>query len=66
MINKLFTALAATMISSSCFAADEHDPATELASFQIAAGFEVNLFASEKEGVVKPIQMRFDRKAGFG
>jgi putative heme-binding domain-containing protein len=60
MTNKLFTALAATMISSTCFAADEHDPATERASFQIAAGFDVSLFASEKEGVVKPIQMRFD------
>ena len=42
------------------FAADEHDPAAELASFTIAPGFEVNLFASEKDGVVKPIQIRFD------
>lgn len=41
-------------------AADEHDPASELASFQIADGFDVNLFASEKDGVIKPIQMRFD------
>ncbi len=36
------------------------DPAAELASFQVADGFEVKLFASEKNGVVKPIQMRFD------
>jgi putative heme-binding domain-containing protein len=38
------------------------DPATELAYFQIADGFEVNLFASETNGVVKPIQMRFDAR----
>lgn len=44
----------------SAFATDADDPATELDSFQIADGFEVNLFASEKDGVVKPIQMRFD------
>ena len=36
------------------------DPADELASFQIADGFEINLFASETNGVVKPIQVRFD------
>src|SRR2546427_10458236 len=47
---------------TSGFAADPDDPAAELASFQIADGFEVNLFASEKDGVVKPIQMRFDAR----
>ncbi|HVY69064.1 MAG TPA: PVC-type heme-binding CxxCH protein [Verrucomicrobiae bacterium] len=31
-----------------------------MASFKVAPGFEVNLFASEKDGVVKPIQSRFD------
>jgi putative heme-binding domain-containing protein len=36
------------------------DPSAELSSFQIADGFEVNLFASESNGVVKPIQIRFD------
>src|SRR5206468_6335228 len=41
-------------------AAADDDPASELASFQVAEGFEVNLFASEKDGVVKPIQIRFD------
>jgi putative heme-binding domain-containing protein len=41
---------------------DPDDPASELASFQIADGFEVNLFASEKDGVQKPIQMRFDAR----
>ncbi|MBI3415539.1 MAG: c-type cytochrome [Verrucomicrobia bacterium] len=37
-------------------------PAAELASFQIADGFEVSLFASENNGVVKPIQIRFDAR----
>ena len=43
-------------------AAEVDDPASELASFQIAPGFEVNLFASETNGVVKPIQIRFDAR----
>jgi hypothetical protein len=43
-------------------AADLHDPAVEQATFQVADGFEINLFASEKDGVVKPIQMRFDAR----
>jgi putative heme-binding domain-containing protein len=38
-----------------------NDPMAELASFKVADGFEVNLFASEKEGIVKPIAHRFDR-----
>jgi putative heme-binding domain-containing protein len=33
-----------------------------LASFDVADGFEVSLFASEMDGVVKPIQMRFDAR----
>jgi len=33
------------------------DPAAELASFKLADGFEANLFASEKDGIIKPIQM---------
>ena len=43
-------------------AAPADDPAAELASFKLAAGFEVNLFASEADGVVKPIQSRFDAR----
>ena len=39
---------------------DPHDPETERASFRVAPGFEVNLFASERDGVIKPIQIRFD------
>lgn len=38
------------------------DPAVEQASFKVAEGFDVNLFASEREGVVKPIQIRFDAR----
>ena len=42
--------------------ADPADPAAELSTFQVAEGFEVNLFASEKDGVIKPIQIRFDER----
>src|SRR5437762_2208565 len=35
-------------------------PEAEFATFEVADGFEVNLFASELDGVIKPIQMRFD------
>ena len=47
---------------SSLQGADADDPASEFASFQIADGFEVSLFASEADGVVKPIQLRFDAR----
>jgi putative heme-binding domain-containing protein len=43
-------------------AAERDNLNSELASFQIADGFEVNLFASEVDGVVKPIQIRFDAR----
>lgn len=36
------------------------NPADELAAMRVADGYEVNLFASEEQGVVKPIQLRFD------
>ncbi len=38
-----------------------NEPASELASFKLADGFEAVLFASEKDGVVNPIASRFDR-----
>ena len=41
-------------------APDPTDPAAEQASFRVLEGFEVKLFASETNGVVKPIQLRFD------
>src|ERR1044072_4996792 len=59
---KLLSLLFAT---APLFAAEENvsqDPAAELASFQIADGFEVSLFASEKDGLIKPIQIRFDAR----
>lgn len=37
-------------------------PEEQLASFTILDGFAVNLFASEADGVVKPIQMRWDER----
>src|SRR3954466_15339438 len=57
--------LATAFVVAACSltAAEETDaPSAELASFQIADGFEVNLFASETNGVVKPIQIRFDAR----
>ncbi len=39
-----------------------NEPSDELASFNIAPGFEVNLFASESNGVVNPIQCRWDAR----
>jgi putative heme-binding domain-containing protein len=36
------------------------EPADELASFKVLDGFEVSLFATEREGAIKPIALRFD------
>ncbi|MCC6235201.1 MAG: hypothetical protein IT580_21335, partial [Verrucomicrobiales bacterium] len=36
------------------------DAEAELASFRVLEGFEISLFATEREGAVKPIQIRFD------
>lgn len=38
----------------------DHSPEAQLASFRVREGFEINLFASEADGVVKPVQMRWD------
>ena len=38
----------------------EHDAAGDLASFTLAAGYEINLFASEEDGIPNPVQMRWD------
>src|SRR5262245_58655553 len=40
----------------------QDDPETERKSFQVADGYEVNLFASEKDGIVKPLQIRWDAR----
>lgn len=37
-------------------------PEEELATFTLADGYEVNLFASEREGVVKPTQFAWDER----
>ena len=37
-----------------------HSVEKQLASFQVADGYEVGLFASESDGVVNPLQMRWD------
>jgi putative heme-binding domain-containing protein len=37
-------------------------PDEELAGFRVQDGFRVNLFASEADGLVKPIQMRWDER----
>ena len=41
---------------------DKDDPEAELASFKLPPGFEANLYASEREGVIKPIQIRWDAR----
>ena len=40
--------------------AAQDDPEIERKSFQVADGYEVSLFASEKDGIVKPLQIRWD------
>ncbi|MHB8519556.1 MAG: PVC-type heme-binding CxxCH protein [Limisphaerales bacterium] len=58
---RILAAISVALFSALTFvtAQERDDPAAELASFQVADGFEVNLFASEKDGVTKPIQIRF-------
>ncbi len=41
---------------------ERDSPDAELASFKLPPGFEINLFASERDGVMKPIQMRWDER----
>lgn len=56
----LLAVLSLAVLVSSGAAAD--DPEAERATFEVAPGFDVSLFASEKDGVVKPIQIRFDAR----
>src|SRR5213596_3293468 len=60
--NWRFLGACSLVLGASALAAYADDPAAELASLQVADGFAVNLFASEKDGVIKPIQMRFDAR----
>ncbi|EDY18971.1 membrane-bound dehydrogenase domain protein [Chthoniobacter flavus Ellin428] len=41
---------------------DRDSPEAELASFKLPPGFEVNLWASERDGIVKPVQIRWDAR----
>jgi len=41
------------------FAAEALSPEQELETFEVAPGYEVNLFASEEDGIANPIQMRW-------
>jgi len=50
----------AQFVALTTFASDPDDPASEKASFKILDGFDVQLFASEREGAVKPVAIRFD------
>ncbi|MBM3823450.1 MAG: DUF1080 domain-containing protein [Verrucomicrobia bacterium] len=40
--------------------ATDHSPEAQRQSFTVAEGFAVNLFASEADGLIKPVQMRWD------
>jgi putative membrane-bound dehydrogenase-like protein len=40
----------------------DHSPEAELASFKVLDGFEVNLFASEKDEVPNPLVIRWDER----
>jgi putative heme-binding domain-containing protein len=51
---------AAAAVLVPCRADSNPDPAAELASMKVLDGFEATLVASEADGVVKPIQIRFD------
>lgn len=57
------TGIVLLLLAGSCgsdLVADPHDPEIERAALVLAEGYEVNLFASERDGVIKPIQIRFD------
>ncbi|HYE99663.1 MAG TPA: PVC-type heme-binding CxxCH protein, partial [Planctomycetota bacterium] len=50
------------MIAALLLLSFQHDPETQLKAFQPHAGCEVNLFASEKDGIANPIQCRWDER----
>jgi putative heme-binding domain-containing protein len=59
------TALAFGLAATALVRADESDrdaPEAELASFKLPPGFQIHLWASERDGVAKPIQMRWDAR----
>jgi putative heme-binding domain-containing protein len=62
LLISILCALCVFVVNLSAAETTDDSPAAELASFQIADGFEANLFASEADGVIKPIQIRFDTR----
>jgi putative heme-binding domain-containing protein len=56
----LFLAVVLFVVPLSAQQPDRDAPETELASFRLPPGFEIHLYASERDGLVKPIQMRWD------
>jgi putative heme-binding domain-containing protein len=54
--------LALACLPAAASAQGAFTPEQQLASFKLAPGFEVNLFASEADGVINPIQMRWDER----
>lgn len=66
--NVLWLALVCFAVGASHVSAADSDanapdsPAAERATFTVADGFDVELFASEADGVRKPIQIRFDAR----
>ncbi len=56
------TFLALLPLAAPALAQIGNSPADEFSSFKLAPGFEVNLFADETQGVIKPIQMRWDER----
>lgn len=57
-----FVAFVSFVVPSPAQEPDRNAPETELASFKLPPGFEINLFASERDGLMKPIQMRWDTR----
>src|SRR6476619_2562747 len=41
---------------------DPNSPEAELAALHVLDGYEVKLFASEADGIAKPLQMRWDER----
>src|SRR3954469_1047273 len=42
--------------------ADPNSPEAEQAALHVLDGYEIHLFASEADGIAKPLQMRFDER----
>ncbi|MEZ0254110.1 MAG: PVC-type heme-binding CxxCH protein [Chthoniobacter sp.] len=54
----LFAAIPPTLAAEP----DRDSPEAELASFKLPPGFKIELWASERDGVAKPIQIRWDAR----